>query len=78
MLRCSAENSPQTGAVLMGCSDIDVEDFRVTRTLADGLHFNACRRAHGIPDLMHAGKILLESGPVARSRPDTLGLKDDA
>lgn len=46
MLHCSAENSPQTGAVLMGCSDIDVEDFRVTRTYADGLHFNACRRAH--------------------------------
>lgn len=45
MLQCSAENSPQTGAVLMGCSDIDVEHFRVTRTLADGLHFNACRRA---------------------------------
>lgn len=46
MLRCSAEFSPQTGAVLMGCSDIDVENFRVTRTYADGLHFNACRRVH--------------------------------
>jgi hypothetical protein len=46
LLQCSAELSPQTGAVLMGCSDIDVEDFRVTRTCADGLHFNACRRAH--------------------------------
>jgi hypothetical protein len=30
----------------MGCSDIYVENFRVTRTYADGLHFNACRRAH--------------------------------
>jgi hypothetical protein len=46
MLQCSAENSPQTGAVLMGCSDIDVENFRITRTFADGLHFNACRRVH--------------------------------
>jgi hypothetical protein len=46
MIQCSAENSPQTGAVLMGCSDIDVENFRVTRTYADGLHFNACRRIH--------------------------------
>jgi hypothetical protein len=44
LVQCSAEGSPQTGAVLMGCSDIYVENFRVTRTLADGLHFNACRR----------------------------------
>src|SRR4051812_10348025 len=46
MLQCSAELSPQTGAVLMGCSDIDVENFRITRSFADGLHFNACRRVH--------------------------------
>jgi hypothetical protein len=46
LLQCSAEFSPQTGAVLMGCSDIYVENFRITRTYADGLHFNACRRAH--------------------------------
>ena len=46
MLQCSAEFSPQTGAVLMGCSDIDVENFRIARTWADGLHFNACRRIH--------------------------------
>jgi hypothetical protein len=46
MIRCSAEQSPQTGAVLMGCSDVNVENFRVTRTCADGLHFNACRRVH--------------------------------
>ena len=46
LLQCSAEFSPQTGAVLMGCSDIYVENFRVSRTYADGLHFNACRRAH--------------------------------
>jgi hypothetical protein len=44
LLQCSAELSPQTGAVLMGCSDVYVENFRVTRTYADGLHFNACRR----------------------------------
>jgi Pectate lyase superfamily protein len=44
LIQCSAELSPQTGAVLMGCSDIYVENFRVTRTHADGLHFNACRR----------------------------------
>ncbi len=46
LVRCAAELSPQTGAVLMGCSDITVENFRVTRTCADGLHFNACRRIH--------------------------------
>jgi Pectate lyase superfamily protein len=46
LLQCSAEFSPQTGAVLMGCSDIYVENFRVSRTYADGLHFNACRRIH--------------------------------
>jgi hypothetical protein len=46
LLQCSAEFSPQVGAVFMGCSDIYVENFRVIRTFADGLHFNACRRAH--------------------------------
>lgn len=45
-LQCSAELSPQVGAIFMGCSDIQVENFRITRTYADGLHFNACRRAH--------------------------------
>ena len=44
LLQCSADWSPQVGAIFMGCSDIDVENFRVTRTYADGLHFNACRR----------------------------------
>ncbi|MGZ4961598.1 MAG: glycosyl hydrolase family 28-related protein, partial [Limisphaerales bacterium] len=43
LVQCSAELSPQAGAVLMGCSDIEVENFHVTRTYADGLHFNACR-----------------------------------
>ena len=46
LVECSAELSPQAGAVLMGCSDIEVENYRVTRTYADGLHFNACRRVH--------------------------------
>jgi len=43
-VNCSAELSPQVGAIFMGCSDVHVVDFRVTRTYADGLHFNACRR----------------------------------
>jgi hypothetical protein len=30
----------------MGCSDVDVENFHITRTWADGMHFNACRRVH--------------------------------
>jgi hypothetical protein len=44
LVQCSAEFSPQVGAIFMGCSDIYVENFRVARTYADGLHFNACRR----------------------------------
>jgi hypothetical protein len=44
LIHCSAEFSPQVGAIFMGCSDIQVENFRVARTYADGLHFNACRR----------------------------------
>lgn len=46
LIQCSAELSPQVGAIFMGCSDVDVENFRVARTYADGLHFNACRRVH--------------------------------
>jgi hypothetical protein len=46
LMQCSAELSPQVGAIFMGCSDIDVGTFRVSRTYADGLHFNACRRIH--------------------------------
>lgn len=38
------ENAPQTGCVAMGCSDVRVADFSVANNLADGLHFNACRR----------------------------------
>lgn len=36
-------NAPQTGAVIMGCSDVSVSNFTAIDTLADGLHFNACR-----------------------------------
>ena len=44
LMNCIGENSPQTGAVFMGCSDIFVNNFTSKNTLADGLHFNACRR----------------------------------
>lgn len=46
LLNCIGENSPQTGAVFMGCSDIFVNNFSPVNTLADGLHFNACRRVN--------------------------------
>ncbi|MBI4975988.1 MAG: hypothetical protein HZC28_00805 [Spirochaetes bacterium] len=46
MINCRAEQCPQTGAVLMGCSDVTVDYFHVENNLADGLHFNACRRVH--------------------------------
>lgn len=36
-------NAPQTGAVIMGCSDVAVSNFWASDTHADGLHFNACR-----------------------------------
>ncbi len=41
---CRVEGSAQAGAVFMGCSDITVRNFTIVRSLADGLHFNACRR----------------------------------
>ncbi|SIR63052.1 glycosyl hydrolase family 28-related protein [Williamsia sterculiae] len=37
-------NAPQTGMVLLGVSDPKIIGFRAISTLADGLHFNACRR----------------------------------
>lgn len=37
-------NAPQTGAVIMGASDVTVTNFTAIGTLADGLHFNADRR----------------------------------
>lgn len=42
---CTVRSSPQTGVVMMGVSDIEVTGLRVTDSGADGLHFNACRRA---------------------------------
>ncbi len=46
LVNCLAELCPQAGAVLMGCSDIDVQNFQAINTLADGLHFNACRNVN--------------------------------
>ncbi len=46
MSNCRGEGSPQTGAVFMGCSDVSVSNFSPVDTLADGLHFNACRRVN--------------------------------
>jgi hypothetical protein len=42
---CVIQSSPQAGAIMMGVSDIDIAGLRIQDTLADGLHFNACRRA---------------------------------
>lgn len=37
-------DAPQTGAVVMGASDVTVTNFTAIGTLGDGLHFNANRR----------------------------------
>lgn len=42
---CVIRSSPQAGVMLIGASDIDVADLQAHDTAADGLHFNACRRA---------------------------------
>lgn len=42
---CRIQSAPQAGVVMMGVSDITVTDLRAEDTKADGLHFNACRRA---------------------------------
>ena len=42
---CTVRASPQAGVIMMGVSDITVTGLRVADTGADGLHFNACRRA---------------------------------
>ncbi|OBB13261.1 hypothetical protein A5761_01970 [Mycolicibacterium setense] len=42
---CEIRSSPQAGVIVIGVSDIDVTDLQVHDTSADGLHFNACRRA---------------------------------
>jgi hypothetical protein len=41
---CMIQSSPQAGVIMMGVSDVTVSGLRVRDTLADGLHFNACRR----------------------------------
>ena len=41
---CRVESSPQAGVIMMGVSDITVDGLHVEYTMADGLHFNACRR----------------------------------
>ncbi|UXA15340.1 hypothetical protein KXD97_15145 [Mycobacterium sp. SMC-8] len=38
-------NTPQSGVVVMGASDVTVTNMTAIGTLADGLHFNASRRA---------------------------------
>ena len=40
---CRIRASPQAGVIMMGVSGITVTDLQVQDTLADGLHFNACR-----------------------------------
>lgn len=42
---CAVQNSPQTGVVMLGASNITVRGLRVQHSGADGLHFNACRQA---------------------------------
>ena len=42
---CVIQSNPQTGAIMLGVSDINISGLRVRDTQADGLHFNACRRA---------------------------------
>lgn len=45
ILDCHVRSSPQAGVIMMGVSGIKVDGLRVQETMADGLHFNACRRA---------------------------------
>lgn len=42
---CVVRSSPQAGVIMMGVSGIAVTGLRVSDSRADGLHFNACRRA---------------------------------
>ncbi len=44
ILDAEVRSSPQAGVIMMGVSDIRVDGLSVHDTLADGLHFNACRR----------------------------------
>jgi hypothetical protein len=45
VVNCELRSCPQAGVIMIGVSDIKVADLRVQDTMADGLHFNACRRA---------------------------------
>jgi hypothetical protein len=45
LIDCVVRSSPQAGVIMMGVSGIAVTDLRVSDSQADGLHFNACRRA---------------------------------
>jgi hypothetical protein len=45
VFNCEIRSSPQTGIYMTGVSDINVAGLRVQDTQADGMHFNACRRA---------------------------------
>ncbi len=49
ILDCEVRSSPQAGVIMMGVSGIRVDGLKVHDTMADGLHFNACREAtvHG-------------------------------
>jgi hypothetical protein len=43
LINCEAIDCPQTGAIFMGCDRPRVSNLFVKDSLADGLHFNACR-----------------------------------
>lgn len=45
ILGCEVRSSPQAGVIMMGASGIRVDGLTVRDSMADGLHFNACRRA---------------------------------
>lgn len=40
---CHIKKAPQTGMVLMGCSNIVIDDIELADTHADGIHLNACQ-----------------------------------
>ncbi len=42
---CLIHGSPQAGVIMIGVSDIRIAGLQTEETRADGLHFNACRRA---------------------------------
>jgi hypothetical protein len=45
VVNCEILSSPQAGVFMTGVSGINIAGLRVQDTMADGLHFNACRRA---------------------------------